>query len=290
MQQMVDIGQLDRSVLGVGNELILKTLHRYCDQGLKKVFPAWGSAAPPEAATVSNSTRLILSIDGRNKMEIPQAAEIIAPTLRRGDLCFIDQQAWNNPLHTYAKCFLCIDFKLDRIRYYLRKTTGPGSKPGTACISWVNRAPDACTRHLVAACEHLLPQQNQADLLHQLSGSLIQQCIRELENPDTQSSEGQTWLRVCDWIDDHLHDNIDRGAVAVACHLHPNHISRLFRKHAGQRFIDYITEQRIARAKRLLSSGNLRMIEVAMRCGFSSAEYFCTVFKKQIGCTPKNWK
>lgn len=46
---------------------------------------------------------------------------------------------------------------------------------------------------------------------------------------------------------------------------------------------DYLTFVRITEAKKLLKTTSFGMDKIASVCGFSSANYFSLIFKKQVG-------
>lgn len=270
----------------LGIDLIDFALAQFVERGLKRVYPAWGTAEAPEQATVSGSPRLVLGIAGRNVM-LASAGRIAREcSLVKGDLCFVHTQSWNQPLHVHAKTFLTIDIKRDRIRYYLRQTTGPGSLPAECTMQWVLRTPDPCTRHLIAACEQVMGQEQRLNLLHGMTEQLLQQLLFEWRQAEKPSDATALFMAICDYIDEHLHQDLDRRQVAQAHAVHPNHISRLFRQQSGQRFVDFVTEQRLQRANALLAQGSISIAQTAKRCGFSSSEYFCTVYKKAFGQSP----
>lgn len=54
--------------------------------------------------------------------------------------------------------------------------------------------------------------------------------------------------------------------------------------------VKYITHLKIEYAKELLIIGKYSMSEIASRCGFENAYYFSTVFKKQVGISPTQYK
>ena len=59
----------------------------------------------------------------------------------------------------------------------------------------------------------------------------------------------------------------------------------LFKELCGISPSRFITDQRLIRAKELLELRYLSLEEIARQCGFSSASYFCRVFKKSLGIT-----
>ena len=54
--------------------------------------------------------------------------------------------------------------------------------------------------------------------------------------------------------------------------------------------IDLIQEIRIRKATEYLEKGELRISEIAYRCGFSSPQYFSRVFKEKTGHSPSEYK
>jgi len=53
-----------------------------------------------------------------------------------------------------------------------------------------------------------------------------------------------------------------------------------FKLCTGRSPIDYILHERIRQAKILIQKDNIRLQEIAFKCGFNSYEYFCISFKK----------
>jgi AraC-like DNA-binding protein len=63
-----------------------------------------------------------------------------------------------------------------------------------------------------------------------------------------------------------------------------------FRAATGRTLHYAITEQRIAAASSLLRDQGLSLKSIAQRCGFSSAAYFITAFRRATGSTPTAWR
>lgn len=78
--------------------------------------------------------------------------------------------------------------------------------------------------------------------------------------------------------------------VARAVRMTPNHFSTLFRKQTGKTFMDFLTEQRVERAKMLLCDPAWSVAEVAEKAGFSGSAYFSRRFKQVVGLPPTEWR
>jgi two-component system, response regulator YesN len=72
--------------------------------------------------------------------------------------------------------------------------------------------------------------------------------------------------------------------------LSPEHVSRTFKDHFSENFVEYATRRRIDEACRLLREEHLGVDEVAVRVGYSDTHYFTRVFRKRTGFTPGEWQ
>ena len=72
---------------------------------------------------------------------------------------------------------------------------------------------------------------------------------------------------------------------AALCHLSKYHFLRLFKKRTGLTPVAYRNAQRLSVAERLLADSNLTVEAAAFAVGFSSAAYFCRLYKKSRGRT-----
>ena len=79
-------------------------------------------------------------------------------------------------------------------------------------------------------------------------------------------------------------------AVARAAGLSRTVLQRRFRGHVGITVHDAIQKHKIQVACRLLMQTELKLTEVAERAGFAHAEYFSTVFRQQMDCTPRQYR
>jgi len=91
------------------------------------------------------------------------------------------------------------------------------------------------------------------------------------------------------YIGQNLDKQLTLKQVADVFGYSPKYISLLFAKHAENSFVEYINAQKIARAKEMLISGNVKVYEISDRLGFESAFYFSKVFKKHTGFSPRDF-
>ncbi len=72
--------------------------------------------------------------------------------------------------------------------------------------------------------------------------------------------------------------------------LSKEYFCRLFKKHMGITFSDYLNKTKLHHATNLLITTDKQLPEIATICGFHSSSYFCKAFKKEYGITPNTYK
>lgn len=92
------------------------------------------------------------------------------------------------------------------------------------------------------------------------------------------------------YIDAALPGDVSLQEVAARVHLNPSYLSQLFKQQMNMNFIDYVLEQRMARAKQLLAQTSLRISEIAERVGYSDLAYFSNAYKRVTGMTPTEYR
>lgn len=96
--------------------------------------------------------------------------------------------------------------------------------------------------------------------------------------------------RAIEFINDNLEHNIALAQIAATVELSPYHFCRLFKQSTGLAPHQYVLEQRIERAKTLLSKTALPLVEIAYSLGFSSQSHFTALFRKFTARTPNAYR
>lgn len=77
--------------------------------------------------------------------------------------------------------------------------------------------------------------------------------------------------------------------LAEAAGLSPYHLLRVFTRTVGQTPHEFLIQQRVDKARRLLSS-TLPLIRIATECGFADQSHMTRLFRRQHGLTPGNYR
>ncbi|MCZ8516576.1 response regulator [Paenibacillus filicis] len=124
----------------------------------------------------------------------------------------------------------------------------------------------------------------------------FQQLLRDL------CQAGCTWIekervsdstqlihRAVEYIRSHLQLDLTVEHCARQMSISGGHFANLFKKVTGTTLNQFVTAERIERAKRLLIE-NYQVQEIALSLGYEHRRYFSEVFKKHTGQTPSEFK
>ncbi len=89
-----------------------------------------------------------------------------------------------------------------------------------------------------------------------------------------------------------MHKSLALKVISVLNHsseimnFTPQYFSAFFKQSTGVCFKNYLTNIRINHAKQLLTSTDLKIIDIANMCGFNNIGSFHIIFKNITGLTP----
>lgn len=93
------------------------------------------------------------------------------------------------------------------------------------------------------------------------------------------------------WIEQHLDAPLSVEAIAAHAHLSPYHFSRLFSARMGRGVMAHVRGRRLVRAaQRLADDPALRLVDLALDCGFDSQEAFTRAFARVFGVSPGRFR
>ncbi|MGG6312979.1 response regulator transcription factor [Paenibacillus macerans] len=114
--------------------------------------------------------------------------------------------------------------------------------------------------------------------------------IGALTSADSGASRRTEIAEAFRYVSLHLHSRISLDEVATHLHLNPSYFSRLFKKETGTTLIEYITRQKMERAKELLDGTKLNAREIGEMLGYENQSYFIKTFKGYAGVTPAEYR
>lgn len=92
------------------------------------------------------------------------------------------------------------------------------------------------------------------------------------------------------YIRKHLDQPLTIQQLSHEAHMSESHFYRVFKNEMGISPIDFVNEERIKLATRLLHDPDKQIKEVYMECGFNSRSYFTRLFKRKNKASPREFQ
>jgi AraC-like DNA-binding protein len=92
------------------------------------------------------------------------------------------------------------------------------------------------------------------------------------------------------YVDRHCRESITLGDVAEVVHVSPSRVRHVFKDVTGVSFKEYITQIRVAEAKRLLLGTDLSVAEIARAVSYTNLHQFYKVFYRSCAMSPGEYR
>ncbi|MHA6482465.1 helix-turn-helix domain-containing protein [Paenibacillus sp. strain BS8-2] len=241
----------------------------------------------------------ILVLDGVHEIDMPAHSHV----LNTGDVLVIGSSQIHRPRYpanrevtylvvhvnfepyfdpatmNYSRHFMEMINPLEELNYIFRESSQVQSE--TAAI-------------LLDIHHEIATQQKGYELA--ISISIKQLLLTLLRNDDQERlqaydvMDAELLRKVTDYVESHLAEKIEMSTVCQAAGMSYAYFSKYFKKKSGISFVDYVNRKRIAKAERLLAVDNKNIAEIASEIGIENMAHFYELFKRYVGCTPKQYK
>jgi len=95
---------------------------------------------------------------------------------------------------------------------------------------------------------------------------------------------------VVEYIHGHLAESLTLTMLADLIQISPHYFASLFKQSTGSSPHRYITQCRLAKAKKLLSQGNQAIAFIGQEVGFKNQSHFTRVFRQHFQITPQAYR
>lgn len=123
--------------------------------------------------------------------------------------------------------------------------------------------------------------------------ALLQDCIvKNLQRHRALNEQGTARIigEITQYIEENLEKDLALNTIAQQFHFNPSYLSSLFKRQTGTGLKEYMIQRRIERAKGLLTDSDLKIQQIASRCGYEDDSYFVQLFKRQTGLSPSQYR
>jgi transcriptional regulator GlxA family with amidase domain len=145
-------------------------------------------------------------------------------------------------------------------------------------------------------CLHLLRQLCGAEAANHVARQLVVAPHRQggqaqfIERPVPVSGSDDRFAQVLNWVNGHLADNHSIDALAARAAMSRRNFTRHFRDATGTSFKQWLLNQRVAHAQRLLETSDVSIEVVAQEAGFGSALSLRQHFRTALRTSPSVYR
>ena len=111
----------------------------------------------------------------------------------------------------------------------------------------------------------------------------------ELVEPEKEQTN-QFVRQVKEFVEQNIREELSVEDLAGQVHLNVDYLNRIFKKETGSTLGNYVTSQKMERAKFLLLKTDWSIGDVAAAVGYYNYSSFNRSFKKMTGESPQEWR
>ncbi|MDE6386969.1 MAG: response regulator [Lachnospiraceae bacterium] len=113
----------------------------------------------------------------------------------------------------------------------------------------------------------------------------------ELRNQESDNQGRKALKKALEYIEEnYTQETLSLNTVAGEVGVSANYFSAIFSQAMDVTFVEYVTQKRMERAKKLLRQTEKHSGDIALEVGYKDPHYFSFVFKKTQGCTPREYR
>lgn len=280
-------------------ELIKKSLKSFLIPGQLKacnrILQGEKSRNHPESYTEGRAHRLILGLSGTGKfLTIEDGREAIF-SINRGESIFLAPNTWINCIPEITYKSLGIIFDPSFLRVTITQRTVKNKEVSLAYLAkWqTKRGFHIQEDHLLQLLKLQLPTNSEDRYILYLLEILFKLTWESVATGEFhQSTQAQElWHAICEYVLEHWSEsNLSREQIADHFHVHPNHISRIFKEYGKTKYITLLNEVRLSRSMELLELADYSVTDIAVLCGYSDLQYYIRCFRERYGITPGEYR
>lgn len=132
--------------------------------------------------------------------------------------------------------------------------------------------------------QHILTERDMESLSQGREGKIF-------ESAESENQGRRMLKKGLEYIENNFtEETLSLNGVAGAIGVSANYFSSVFSQEMEMTFIEYVTKKRMEKAKKLLRQTEKHSGEIAAEVGYKDAHYFSSVFKKTVGCSPREYR
>lgn len=131
-------------------------------------------------------------------------------------------------------------------------------------------------------------------IANRLRQELVRVCEPSRETDPPQQRELNTQSGkvrfVCEYIASHYQEDLSLESLSKIAYVHPDYLSRIFKKETGMNLNRYIKTFRLNRACQLLENSQQKITAISRAVGYQNCAYFIRSFTEMFGQSPEKYR
>ena len=281
------------------HEFIKKSLKPFLVPGRLKacnrIFEGRKPRNQPETYTEGRAHRLILGLSGTGKFLTIEEGGEATFSVTRGECIFLAPNTWISCIPKVTYKSLGIIFGNSFLRVTITQRTVKNKEVTLSYLAkWqTNMGIHIREDHLLQLLQQPLPDDSSKRYVIYLLEILLNLTWERLMEGDSHQPARAhgLWQAICEYISEHWSESdLSRDQLADHFHVHPNHISRLFKKYGKTKYITFLNDVRLSRSMELLESASYSVTDTAALCGYTDLQYYIRCFRERYGITPGEYR
>ena len=114
--------------------------------------------------------------------------------------------------------------------------------------------------------------------------------IPDSAQSSVNKNDYDSFTAMTQYIREHIAEKIQIEDIAHAGHVSRAKVYTLFYNFSSQSLNTYLMNYRVEKSANMLRGTNLSIADIATMCGFRTPSYFASVFRKEKGVTPREYR
>lgn len=141
--------------------------------------------------------------------------------------------------------------------------------------------------------EYNTNQDQHTQVIDSLNTLITHQFIRLISQNQSETStlkaSGKIELAIA-YMYENIAEKLTINDISSYVNTSASHFTKIFKEYTSKTPIEYLTNIRLKKAKRLLKSSDKNLTEIAFDCGFASSSYFSHSFIEAVKLTPSEYR
>lgn len=121
-------------------------------------------------------------------------------------------------------------------------------------------------------------------------GGCLFELLTLLSRSCTRPMRSERVVQICAELESRLSEKISMYDLAQKYHMSLPYFNQVFSEAMQQTPYQYLIQRRMAKGVNLLRNKELRIKEIALRCGYADPLHFSTEFRRLHGCAPREFR